>query len=76
MCVFFIVWNIAFTSACPFTACTHCVDYLFKFYNLPVRFDFTSSNINDENLSKMNTERIPDVVGILVVVFLVENCRY
>ena len=45
------------------------MDYLFKFYNLPVRFDFTSSNINDENLGKMNTERIPDVVSIFVVVF-------
>ena len=32
--------------------------------DLSFRYDFTCSNMNDDNLSKMNAERIPDVVSI------------
>ena len=31
------------------------------------RFDFTTTNVSDENLAKMNPERIPDVVRGLTV---------
>ena len=32
--------------------------------DLSFRYDFTCSNMNDDNLSKMNAQRIPDVVSI------------
>lgn len=30
------------------------------------RFDFANSNINDENLNKMNPHHVPDVVSLSV----------
>ncbi|KAL9962258.1 hypothetical protein ACROYT_G031342, partial [Oculina patagonica] len=43
----------------------HCrthLGHLLKTGDTALGFDFTSSNVNDENLSKMNAERVPDVV--------------
>jgi len=36
--------------------------HLLKTGDTALGFDFTSSNVNDENLSRMNAERVPDVI--------------
>lgn len=39
------------------------------------RFDFTTTNVSDENLAKMNPERIPDVVRGLTV-FVMSSVQF
>jgi len=46
---------------CQYHCRTH-LGHLLKTGDTALGFDFTSSNVNDENLSRMNAERVPDVI--------------
>ena len=53
---------------CGLFKCCKRLVFLYMFLCLFLdRFDFTTTNVSDENLAKMNPERIPDVVRGLTV---------
>ncbi|XP_058954228.2 60S ribosomal export protein NMD3-like [Pocillopora verrucosa] len=49
------------TNDCQYHCRTH-LGHLLKTGDTVLGFDFTTTNVSDENLAKMNPERIPDVI--------------